>query len=83
MAQLTCQNLSVGYEGKAVLKNLGFEVFAGDLLCVLGENRDRVSSAADSGTKGLSGIRERDRSLRVSWTMWQPSFLQQRGKEAC
>ena len=38
MAQLTCQNLSVGYEGKAVLKNLGFEVFAGDFLCVLGEN---------------------------------------------
>lgn len=38
MAQLTCQNLSVGYEGKAVLKELGFEVFAGDFLCVLGEN---------------------------------------------
>ena len=38
MAQLTCQNLSVGYDGKAVLKNIGFEVFAGDFLCVLGEN---------------------------------------------
>ena len=38
MAQLTCQNLSVGYEGKAVLQNLDFEVLAGDYLCIVGEN---------------------------------------------
>ena len=38
MAQLTCQNLCVGYDGKPVLQGLGFEVFAGDYLCVVGEN---------------------------------------------
>ncbi len=30
MAQLTCQNLRVGYDGKSVLQDLSFEVFAGD-----------------------------------------------------
>ena len=38
MAQLTCQNLCVGYDGKAVLQELSFEVFAGDYLCIVGEN---------------------------------------------
>ena len=38
MAQLTCQNLSVGYDGKAVLKDLSFEVCGGDYLCIVGEN---------------------------------------------
>ena len=38
MAQLICQNLSVGYDGKAVLQDLSFEVSAGDYLCIVGEN---------------------------------------------
>ncbi|MGN1094287.1 MAG: metal ABC transporter ATP-binding protein [Candidatus Neoclostridium sp.] len=38
MAFLTCEDLSVGYEGKAVLKGLDFEVCAGDYLCIVGEN---------------------------------------------
>ena len=38
MAQLTCQRLCVGYEGKSVLQELNFEVFAGDYLCIVGEN---------------------------------------------
>ena len=38
MAQLTCQNLSVGYDGKSILQDLNFEVFAGDYLCIIGEN---------------------------------------------
>lgn len=38
MAQLTCQNLRVGYDGKSVLQDLSFEVFAGDYLCIVGEN---------------------------------------------
>ena len=32
MAQLTCQKLCVGYDGKSVLQDLDFEVFAGDYL---------------------------------------------------
>ena len=38
MAQLTCQNLRVGYDGKSVLQDLSFEVFAGDYLCIVGDN---------------------------------------------
>ena len=38
MTQLTCQNLSVGYDGKAVLRDLNFTVRAGDYLCIMGEN---------------------------------------------
>ena len=38
MAQLTCQNLCIGYDGKPVLQDLNFEVFAGDYLCIVGEN---------------------------------------------
>lgn len=38
MAQLTCQNLRVGYDGKSVLQDLSFEIFAGDYLCIVGEN---------------------------------------------
>lgn len=38
MAQLTCQNLCVGYDGKSVLQDLNFEVFAGNYLCIVGEN---------------------------------------------
>ena len=38
MAQLTCQNLTVGYDGRTVLQGLNFEVNPGDYLCILGEN---------------------------------------------
>ncbi len=36
MSQLTCQNLRVGYDGKSVLQDLSFEIFAGDYLCIVG-----------------------------------------------
>lgn len=38
MTQLTCQNLAVGYEGRAVLEGLNFSVCPGDYLCIVGEN---------------------------------------------
>lgn len=38
MAQLSCKNVSLGYEGKSILSGLSFEVNAGDYLCILGEN---------------------------------------------
>ena len=38
MAQLTCQKLCVGYDGRPILQDLDFEVFAGDYLCIVGEN---------------------------------------------
>ena len=38
MAQLICQDLCVGYDGKAVLQDLNFADFSGDYLCIVGEN---------------------------------------------
>ncbi len=38
MALLTCHDLTLGYEGRPILKNLNFEVNAGDYLCIVGEN---------------------------------------------
>lgn len=38
MAQLTCQDLCVGYDGRLVLQSLDFEVHAGDYICIVGEN---------------------------------------------
>ena len=38
MAQLTVKDLALGYEGKAIISGLSFEVEAGDYLCIVGEN---------------------------------------------
>jgi zinc transport system ATP-binding protein len=38
MAQLSCRNLTVGYEGNPVVSGITFEVNAGDYLCIIGEN---------------------------------------------
>ena len=38
MYQLTCQNLSIGYDGKAVARGIDFAVKQGDYLCIVGEN---------------------------------------------
>ena len=38
MAQITCQNLTLGYDGKAILHDLSFSVSAGDYFCIVGEN---------------------------------------------
>ncbi|MCC8074269.1 MAG: ABC transporter ATP-binding protein [Clostridiales bacterium] len=38
MAQIICKDLSLGYEGKVIAKNISFSVNAGDYLCIIGEN---------------------------------------------
>ena len=38
MAQLSCENLALGYEGTEIVHGLNFTVSAGDYLCVVGEN---------------------------------------------
>ena len=38
MAQLICQNLTLGYEGQVILSDLSFSVETGDYVCILGEN---------------------------------------------
>lgn len=38
MAQLTCEDVSLGYDNKTILSNLSFSVNSGDYLCIVGEN---------------------------------------------
>lgn len=38
MAQIICQDLAIGYEGKTVVQNINLSVKKGDYLCVIGEN---------------------------------------------
>ena len=38
MAYITVRNLTLGYEGHAILENLNFTVESGDYLCIVGEN---------------------------------------------
>ncbi len=38
MAQLDCKDLSIGYNGKAVLTGINFTVHDGDYLCIFGDN---------------------------------------------
>ena len=35
---IECKNLTAGYEGMPVVKDLSFNVSAGDYLCIVGEN---------------------------------------------
>lgn len=38
MAQLTCNNLVLGYDSKIIINNLSFSVNKGDYLAIIGEN---------------------------------------------
>ena len=54
MALLTCRDLSLGYEGKAILQHVTFEVNAGDYLCIVGEN----GSGKTTLMKTILGLRK-------------------------
>lgn len=38
MPQLTCQDLTLGYDANVIVRNLSFSVNEGDYLCIVGEN---------------------------------------------
>lgn len=38
MSQMVCKDVSLGYDGNAIVNNLNFTVNKGDYLCVVGEN---------------------------------------------
>lgn len=47
MAYLTCKNLTLGYEGHAIVSDLNFKVGKGDYLCIVGENGTGKSTLID------------------------------------
>ncbi|MBO7519744.1 MAG: ABC transporter ATP-binding protein [Clostridia bacterium] len=38
MSLISCKNLSLGYDGREIIKDLSFDVNEGDYLCIVGEN---------------------------------------------
>lgn len=54
MALLICQDVSFGYEGNTVIKDLNFAVESGDYLCILGEN----GSGKSTLMKGLLRLKQ-------------------------
>ncbi len=38
MTQLICKDLTLGYEGRVILKDLNFQIKKGDYLCIIGSN---------------------------------------------
>jgi len=54
---LACQNVSVAYEGGVALRDVSFEVNAGDCLCVVGENGSGKSTLIKA-LLGLEPVKE-------------------------
>ncbi len=38
MAQIICQNITLGYDGKTIISDLSFSINSGDYFCIVGEN---------------------------------------------
>lgn len=53
MALITCENVSLAYEGKTIVSNLNFTVNSGDYLCIVGEN----GSGKTTLMKALLGLK--------------------------
>jgi len=48
MPLIKCENLTLGYEGKTVISNLGFEINQGNYMCIVGPNGSGKSTLVHS-----------------------------------
>lgn len=55
MALITCENVSMGYEGRVILEGVSFNVNEGDYLCIVGENGSGKSTLM-KGLLKLKGL---------------------------
>nr|WP_178629785.1 metal ABC transporter ATP-binding protein [uncultured Mediterraneibacter sp.] len=56
MALIKCENVSIGYEGQTVVRDLNFQIEQGDYLCIVGEN----GSGKSTLVKSLLGLKAVD-----------------------
>ena len=47
MAQLTCKNLTLGYDNRAIQEDLNFSIDAGDYLCIYIDEDTSSSAGTD------------------------------------
>lgn len=57
MALIKCENVSIGYEGQTVVKDLNFTIQKGDYLCIVGEN----GSGKSTLVKSLLGLKSAEK----------------------
>ena len=57
MALIRCENVSIGYEGQTVVRELNFSIDSGDYLCIVGEN----GSGKSTLVKSLLGLKNVER----------------------
>ena len=55
MALIKCEDVSIGYEGQTVVRELDFQIDSGDYLCIVGENGSGKSTLVKS-LLGLKGV---------------------------
>ena len=55
MALIKCEDVSIGYEGQTVVRDLNFQIDSGDYLCIVGENGSGKSTLVKS-LLGLKGV---------------------------
>ena len=53
MALIKCEDVSIGYEGQTVVRDLNFQIDSGDYLCIVGEN----GSGKSTLVKSLLGLK--------------------------
>ena len=87
MAYITCKDLTLGYEGHAIVSDLNFKVSKGDYLCIVGENGTGKSTliktllhlqdaiSGDIITKRLSSNSGGDCPFRYTCEMWLETIL--------
>ena len=75
MAQLTCENLTLGYGSQEILSGLSFEVNRGDYLCIVGSNgsgKTTLMKTVLGLTKPLGGSIEFSDGLSASGIGYLP-----------
>ena len=79
MIQIQCENLVLGYDGKAVSENVSFTVSKGDYLCIVGENgagKSTLIKALLGLNPPISGKIERPGGLKAAAIGYLPQHTE-------